>query len=129
MFYAGADSVDSSAWRMKAAFGAIQLPGIGDRYISRKKRHKVYRDLSRDEKTLLEECKCPACRGYSLRGLRESFKLRALHNAWVYQKDVEKARKLVKKREDETYVKDILSKTRFSKMLDIVDGFEREKKN
>lgn len=28
MFYAGADSLDSSAWRTKAAFGAIQMPGL-----------------------------------------------------------------------------------------------------
>lgn len=126
MFYAGADSVDSSAWRMKAAFGAIQLPGIGDRYISRRKRHKAYRDLSNDEKRLLEGCRCPACREHSLKGLRNSFKLRALHNAWVYQKEVKKARKLIKNGKYEAYVKDILNKTRFSKMLDIVDKFKQK---
>jgi tRNA-guanine family transglycosylase len=124
MFYAGADSVDSSAWRMKAAFGAIQLPGIGDRHVSNRKRHKKYPTLSKEEKRMLDKCKCPACRNYSIEGLRNSFKLRAIHNAWVYQKECERARRLIKSGEYEAYVRAMIGRTRFSKFLDIIDKLE-----
>ncbi len=128
MFYAGADSVDSSSWRVKAAFGAIQLPELGDRYITRRKRHKSYPELKREELRLLDECKCPACGKEGLEGLRKSFTLRALHNAWVYQKEIEKTRKLIESSEYEEYVKHIIGKTIFSKALEIVDKFRKSSK-
>ncbi len=120
MFYAGADSIDSSSWRTKAAFGAIQLPGIGDRHISPKKRHKKYTQLKREEIKILDKCECPACKKSGIEGLKESFTLRALHNAWVYQKEIEKVRKLVKDNEYKEYVEQTIGKTRFSKVLDII---------
>jgi len=125
MFYAGADSIDSSSWRSKAAFGAIQLPGLGDRYITPRKRHKTYTELKREESKGLEECRCPVCRKEGLEGLRSSFTLRALHNAWVYQKEVEKTRKLIKSGEYEEYVRNVIRKTRFLKALEIVDKFKK----
>jgi tRNA-guanine family transglycosylase len=85
MFYIGADSIDTTSWRIKAAFGAIQLPGVGDRHITPRKRHKHYPTLSREEQKILDECECPACKREGLEGLIRSFTLRALHNAWVYQ--------------------------------------------
>jgi tRNA-guanine family transglycosylase len=112
MFYAGADSIDTTSWRTKAAFGAIQLPGSGDRYITPRKRHKRYPKLSREERRILDECKCPACKRDGLEGLRRSFTLRALHNAWVYQSEVEKARKLLKSGEYKEYVRNVIRKTR-----------------
>ena len=110
MFHVGADSVDSSSWRMKAAFGAIQLPGVGDRYITGTKKHKTYRNLSREEERILDKCGCPACKEYSLTDLRKSFNLRAIHNAWVYQKEVEKVRRM-EVSEHSTYVHRILRST------------------
>lgn len=97
MFHVGADSVDSSGWRTKAAFGAIQLPGVGDRYITTNEKHKPYRDLSRSEKEILDNCVCPVCRKHNLSDLRKSFQLRALHNAWVFQKEIEIAREMTNK--------------------------------
>jgi 7-cyano-7-deazaguanine tRNA-ribosyltransferase len=114
MFYAGADSVDSSGWRTKAAFGAIQLSGIGDRYITPRKRHKTYPDLSNRERNILTRCKCPVCRKEGLDELKRSFKARALHNSWVFQKEVEKTRELVKKNEYESYLQMILTRSRLS---------------
>lgn len=125
MFYAGADSIDSSSWRTKAAFGAIQLPGIGDRYITGKANKKKYRNLSRDEKKLLENCNCPACKENGLEGLKKSFELRALHNAWVHQKEIERIRRLIKKEEYEDYVKDIIGKTKFSFALRVIDKIRK----
>ena len=114
MYHAGADSVDSSAWRTKAAYGAIQLPGIGDRYITPRKRHKKYRDLSEKEREILTQCKCPVCRKEGLENLKESFAARAMHNAWTFQKEVEKARELIKKNEYEDFVEDILAESSLS---------------
>jgi len=110
MFYIGVDSVDTVSWRIKAAYGAIQLPGISDRYITPRKRHKKYASLSKEEEKILEKCNCPACRKEGIEGLIKSFKLRALHNAWVYQKEIEKTRRLMKDGEYEKYVESILSK-------------------
>jgi 7-cyano-7-deazaguanine tRNA-ribosyltransferase len=114
MFYVGADSVDSSGWRTKAAFGAIQLSGVGDRYITPRKRHKIYPNLSSVEKELLAECRCPICRKEGLKELRKSFEARALHNSWVYQKEIEKTRELIKEGEYEDYLQKILTRSALS---------------
>jgi len=115
MFYAGANSVDSTGWRTKAAFGAIQLPGIGDRYITPNKKHKKYPNLSKEEKKILENCKCPVCRKLSLKELIKSFEYRAIHNSWVFQEELNTARKLLKEseKEYEKYVEGIIRPTRF----------------
>jgi len=126
MFYAGADSIDSSSWRSKASFGAIQLPGTGDRYITSRKRHKRYPKLTREEYKILNECNCPACRREGIDGLKSSFTLRALHNAWVYQNEIEKTRKLIKNNEYEEYVEHIIGKSRFSKVLDVINRFKKK---
>jgi len=132
MFYAGVDCVDSSSWRWKAAYGAIQLPGTGDRYITGKagkKSDKKYLNLSRNEKRLLDACKCPACKEHSLSELRKSFSLRALHNAWVFQKEVQKARRLIRSSEYSQYVNQIIDRTRFWRVLEHISkvraSFER----
>jgi len=120
MFYAGADSVDSSSWRSKAAFGAIQLAGVGDRYITSNKKHKKYLNLSRKEEGILDSCRCPACRQHSLRDMRKSFKLRALHNAWVFQNEIEKVRRLITYNRYENYVEQVLKINRFHPVLEHV---------
>lgn len=119
MFYLGANSVDSSSWRVKAAYGAIQLPGIGDRYITDRKRWRDYKGLSDEELSLLESCKCPICRKYSIEGLKERFIFRALHNAWVYQKEVRIARKFIKNKKYSEYVENVIKNSRkYSKLFE-----------
>lgn len=114
MFYAGADSLDTSAWRTKAAFGAIQMPGMGDRWVTNTSRKKPYPKLSKKERQNLENCKCPACKKFGFKGLKTEFENRASHNAWVYQKEVEKARKLIKKNQYEQYVEKLMKTTNFN---------------
>jgi tRNA-guanine family transglycosylase len=126
MFYVGADSVDSSAWRTKAAFGAIQLPETGDRYISLRKKHKHYPQLRQEELRILDECKCPACKGEGLEGLRKSFTMRALHNAWVHQREIEKVRKLVSEGEYERYAKEVIRRTKFSALLGKIERIKSD---
>lgn len=107
MFLAGADSVDSSSWRFKAAYGAIQLQGVGDRYITGKAKPR-YPNLTKEEKEILEKCECPACKQGGIQGLKEKFSLRALHNAWVYQKEVQTARQRIEEGTYEEYVKSLV---------------------
>jgi len=128
MFYLGVDSVDSSGWRKKAAYGAIQLPGVGDRYITPKRRSKNYPGLSSSEKRLLDECECPVCRKHSIEELISSFKLRALHNAWVHQREVEYARKLISEGEYDNYVEEIFKKTIFYPFFEFAKKIKRRYK-
>jgi len=120
MYYAGANSLDSSAWRTKAAFGAIQMHGMGDRWVSKSKRHKPYPKLSRDEKKKLENCRCPMCRKYGFRGLQQDFTARAIHNAWVHQQEVRKARKLIRENRYDEYVEKMMKKTNFARLFQAI---------
>ncbi|MEM5782714.1 MAG: tRNA-guanine transglycosylase [Candidatus Aenigmatarchaeota archaeon] len=122
MFYAGANSVDSTGWRTKAAFGAIQLPGIGDRYITPNKKHAKYPNLSKEEKKILNQCACPICKKFTLKELIQSFKYRAIHNSWVFQRELVIARKLLKENEEEyeKYVEKILNRTKFYKAFKFI---------
>jgi 7-cyano-7-deazaguanine tRNA-ribosyltransferase len=82
----GIDSVDSSGWRNRAARGIVQLPGSGDRMIASlgKWRGRV---PSREEWDKLARCRCPACKGNGIRGLKSGgligFCNRATHNLWI----------------------------------------------
>ena len=116
MFLSGADSIDSSSWRYKAAFGAIQLPGIGDRYITGKTTSK-YPDLSPEEVDIVKKCQCPACKEYGLEGLRTKFTLRAIHNAWVYQNEIYRIREHVKNNTYEEYVKSLIKEHKVYKKV------------
>jgi 7-cyano-7-deazaguanine tRNA-ribosyltransferase len=125
MYYCGADMVDSSGWRLKAAYGAVQMLGTGGRWITGYHRHKRYPQLSAQEKTILEMCTCPACKEYGFPGLKSSFTLRAIHNAWIFQKEVETARKLIQKGEYGDYVKEVLANTRFSNVFNYAKKFNK----
>jgi queuine/archaeosine tRNA-ribosyltransferase len=88
LFLAGADSVDSAGWRLKAAFGAIQLPGLADRFLVTKSSHlRVRKVLTKRCHEILSQCACPVCSDLALekrvRELRRYFEARATHNAHV----------------------------------------------
>lgn len=95
MLALGIDSLDSIGWRLKAGHGAIQLPGIGDRFLrSRHGRNTVRhrRVIDESEKEILSQCACPTCAELTLSKrievLDQSFEKRALHNAWVYLEEM-----------------------------------------
>ncbi len=117
MYYAGADSLDSSAWRTKAAFGAIQMPGMGDRWVSKVARKKLYPRLSKEEGKKLENCRCPMCRRHGMKGLEDDFYARAIHNAWTHQQELKKARKLIHENRYDEYVERIMGKTNFASLF------------
>ena len=80
------DSVDSVGWRVRAARGLVQLPGIGDRMVADLGKWKV-REPNPEELKKLEECQCPACQEYSIEGLKANGTYgacnRATHNLWT----------------------------------------------
>jgi 7-cyano-7-deazaguanine tRNA-ribosyltransferase len=97
LFLAGADSVDSSSWRVKAAFGAIQLPGLADRFlITRKDHSRVRKILTTKCRDILSQCACPVCRDLApekqVRELRRYFEARATHNAYVLISEITELR-------------------------------------
>jgi tRNA-guanine family transglycosylase len=116
MFYLGADSVDSCAWEKKAAYGLIQLPKVGDRFIVKRDKRKRYPTLSSKEYEILLECECPVCKRHTPEELDTSRDLRVIHNAWVFQREVEKAREMLKEGEYEKFVEE---RIRYSNMYSI----------
>ena len=98
------DSVDSVGWRVRAARGLVQLPGIGDRSIADLGNWKV-REPTSQELGKLEECQCPACQEYGVEGLKKDrthgFCNRATHNLWTL---LEENRMIQKHLADKTYV-------------------------
>jgi len=93
MFALGVDSLDSIGWRLKAGYGAVQLPGFGDRFTGdrQRKRRTLLKDDEKAKETLLE-CQCPVCQEHAtlekrLADLDKSFNNRALHNAWVFAQE------------------------------------------
>lgn len=120
MFLLGIDSVDSSSWRTKAAFGAIQLAGVGDRYVTRVRRHFVARKMSPTEVAVLSRCRCPRCRRFGYSGLETSFRSRAIHNAWVLQREVKKIRELMRRGSYDQYAERLLTGSRYGPALGFV---------
>ena len=127
VFALGADSVDSVGWRIKAAYGAIQLPGVSDRFLTpRPDSAKSRPVISREEQELLSRCRCPVCCeyervGWQRRLLDASFTARMLHNAWVFLKEVESFRKAILRGTVGAYTRRRLGRThRFARVL--LDG-------
>ncbi len=102
MFALGVDSLDSIGWRLKAGYGAVQLPGLGDRLTGARPRGgRTLLMLDDDAKSLLCECQCPVCRGRKtfearLDALASSFNNRAMHNAWVFVQEAAEFRERVR---------------------------------
>ena len=100
----GVDSVDSSGWRVRAARGLVQLPGIGDRAVADLGNWKV-RQPTPQEWEKLRKCACPVCQQYGLEGLKAnrtpgSYN-RATHNLWTL---LEENRMIQEHIENKTYV-------------------------
>lgn len=122
MFSLGVDSVDSMSWRLKAGYGAIQLPGVGDRFISPPKRRK---NIGIYEQSLLERCSCPICKGKTIEERKENFdnsnpstyQKRAIHNAYVFKEEEKEFRKKLKNGGVRVFVEERLKQTPFLSMF------------
>lgn len=117
LFYLGADSVDSVSWRLKAAFGQIQLPGISDRFLSERPNSKKSRKvLEINEEKILAECKCSSCANsndfkHQKYLLDKFFYNRAIHNSWVYNEEIKKYRLSILSNETSKFINERISKT------------------
>jgi len=116
VFSFGADSTDSVAWRLKAAYGAIQLPGTSDLFLSPRLKSPKSRPVlkEKDEISLLR-CNCPECSpykniGWLKRHLDSSFKARTIHNGWVFLKEVQAFRKAILAKRGHVFIRKRLSK-------------------
>lgn len=88
MFSLGVDSVDSMGWRLKAAYGAIQMPFTADRFLSSLNGRRGKRPiLNEEEKKRFNKCKCGIHSEYSYDTIDVSFEPKAIHNAYVYLKE------------------------------------------
>ena len=109
----GVDSIDTSGWIKKAAFGAIILGGTSDRHVSRvPKRTYVLDDLNAKEKWL--NCDCAVCMDYEDHDLRlKEFAeksnhgrfLRAAHNVCIQQREITIAKNAMKNNTFDEYIK------------------------
>jgi len=107
MYALGVDSIDSTGWRIKAAYGVIQLPGIADRHVKDRNNGRPF--LSDSEIELLGKCECPSCRDSSIKErmdlLDKNFQARATHNAWVFVNEQKKFKKQLQECNTEEFVK------------------------
>ncbi len=120
MFSLGVDSLDSTGWRLKAAYGNIQLPGVSDRNPTPRNNGRA--SLSDGEKIILDECECPTCMGKSLeqkiKSLDGPFPPRALHNAYVYNQELENYVKSLEQGKSKEFAEGRLKPGFFSKSFD-----------
>ena len=89
-YWLGADSLDSSGHRRRAAYGNIILPGTGDRYVGGREKEFVSRRMNQREREILAECNCPACRK-DPRLIWQNWEARAIHNRHVIKSERDKA--------------------------------------
>jgi queuine/archaeosine tRNA-ribosyltransferase len=111
LFAAGADSCDSAAWRLKASYGAIQLPGTSDRFLQNRQRNpgRVRRVVDAKDLAAIGECCCPACNPLTTVASRRawldrSFSARAAHNAHVVTTEIGLLRTAVRAARDHEWL-------------------------
>ena len=145
-FLCGVDSIDSTGWIQKTAYGTIQMPGVPDRFLEKKEHNRPYlmenrknRDGSfTDEIDLFMRCKCEACLPYYTNDWKnhkdlwyskqnafktyaeESRKLRIIHNLSIFQSEVLEMRKAIGEDRLEAFVKDRLKKSIYKKKVEAI---------
>jgi 7-cyano-7-deazaguanine tRNA-ribosyltransferase len=92
---AGASSVDSAGWRLRAAYGAIIVRGA--REIRLREVRGGSRGLARLLGSDLSNCACPSCSGESTvarraKMIQVSFRIRAMHNLWTLSEEIAQVR-------------------------------------
>ncbi len=139
-FYCGIDSLDSNGWIQKAAYGVIQLPGISDRFITKKAHGRPYLKDGRiykrngkkfilNEKKIFLNCKCPICEPYSnyldkdkawMEKVKifetegsEGRKIRSIHNVYVFEQELKLIKKAIKSDKLDEFIEARLIKSNY----------------
>lgn len=89
-YWLGANSVDSSGHRRRAAYGNIILPGTSDRYVGGRDGKFITTHLTPYERELLSHCGCPICRKDPSQ-LWDNWEARSIHNRYVIKKERDNA--------------------------------------
>lgn len=128
LYLLGIDSVDSVAWRLKAAYGVVRFPGLADRYATDFIYTRTRRRVAADCWELLRSCSCSACDGLKLirrvKVMAESFEARAIHNAQVFIDDLMLFRQALEKGKEIEFARQRLSDNpRYLRLLEkMIDG-------
>lgn len=122
MYSLGVDSLDSTGWRLKAAYGVIQLPGVGDRHPLTRNNGRAF--LNEKEKEILNKCNCPFCKDVpideKINLLNDSFHTRAIHNAHVFVKEQEEFQQQIINGNTKEFTRDRLDNRIFSRAFKYV---------
>jgi len=112
MFALGVDSIDSMGWRLKAAYGAVQIPYTADRFLSslggKRKNRPIFND---EEKRIFNNCKCGIHEDYDYEHIDAKFEPKAIHNAYVFLQENLKAINEIKNDEYYSFVEQRLKNT------------------
>ncbi len=86
----GADSADTATWKVKAAYGKVIFPGVGERYVGRRRIRYGPLYARPEEISALEDylrrTGFPLIDGKGVEPLLSTFRGRALINAWILRK-------------------------------------------
>ncbi len=120
------NSFDSIGWRVRAAWGIIQIRGIGERQIMQRDKGWKIPPVSEEEKKLLKSCKCPIC-SKNLQDLMkrkdfEGFEARAIHNLYTLYEEVDFINKLKSKKELLEYIERTVKNPLIQKIIDKLEN-------
>jgi len=123
MFSLGVDSLDSMGWRLKAAYGAVQLPFSADRFLSSLNGKRGKRPLlSEEEIKEFNACKCGVHNEYEYDDIDVKFEPKAIHNAYVFIMENLKAKTEINNKTYRGFVEKRLARTVFKKLFQYVMG-------
>lgn len=135
-FMCGVDSLDSTGWIQKTAYGTIQLPGISDRFLEPKTHNRPYLINNRhlngqiiNEIDMFMKCKCNVCWNYfnnnwtenDWKKKQEDFRQyttesklkRVIHNLSLYQSEINEFRKAILENSFHSYIFERIKNSNF----------------
>jgi len=128
--YVGFDSVDTSSWIVRAGYGKIHLPGLGEAYIQPEtgRPNKIrYIDWQN------YHCECPVCKNKDPEIILPQLNsrtshgriLRAIHNAWVYLHESELIKERIKEGTYEEFLDERFKNTNLYKIYKEIKSYIR----
>lgn len=151
-FLCGVDSLDSTGWIQKTAYGTIQLPGISDRFVNRREHNRPYLIKNRkmngntvNEVDIFMKCQCSACKEFYKENWKENdwkkkqdaFKeytqesklKRVIHNLSLYQQETWNIRNAILENKIDSFVKNRMKKSIYAKEVDAIIAWKKGNKD
>jgi len=141
-FYCGIDSLDSTGWIQKSSYGIIQLPGVSDRFLTKKSHNRPY--LTDREKDLFLKCKCDVCKKFlsyndKKQAWKEKLKLfeqkntegrliRAIHNLSVFNNELQLIKISIKKNNLDNFIENRLKFSKYYKLFKLLQKLKSDDK-